>query len=80
METLTSMAFPIFVSGWNVTTFLKKSNRSSPDAVCGKYVTAVGRGQEMMLTRKIPMRIAPLIRYSINITVKILQTRAEIGM
>ena len=33
---LTSSAFPVSLSGQNVTTLLKKSNRASPASVCGK--------------------------------------------
>ena len=32
-QVLTSMAFPVRVKGWKVTTFLKKSKAASPDAV-----------------------------------------------
>lgn len=56
------MAAPIFLRGRKVTTCLKKSKRSSPAGVCGKYVTAVFRGQEMMETRNMHMRIEPRTR------------------
>jgi hypothetical protein len=39
---------------------LKKSNAASPVAVCGKSVTGVLRGQEMMATRRMGQRNAPL--------------------
>lgn len=35
-------------------------------------MTAVGRGQEIIETRKMPMRMAPLTRYNIRNTVNIL--------
>ena len=55
-----------------MTTFLKKSNASSPAGVCGKAVTAVGRGHEMIEVIKMPMRIAPLTRYNMRNTVRTL--------
>lgn len=38
----------------------------------GKYVTAVGRGHEMIEVTRMPMRIEPLMRYIINKMVRIL--------
>ena len=56
--------------GWNVTTFLKKSNAALPVSVCGKAVKGVPRGQEIIEVRKIPIRIAPLTRYIMRKTVR----------
>ena len=49
---------------------MKKSKLASPIGVEGKKVTEVGRGQEIMETRRIPMMIAPRTRYIIMRTVK----------
>ena len=68
------MALPILSRGWKVTIFLKKLNFWSPRPSWGKYVTEVGRGQEMMDTKRMPRRIAPRTRYIINRTVNILTT------
>lgn len=56
-------AVRVFSILWKVTTFLKKSKESSPSAVWGKKVTGVGRGHEMIATRRMPAMIAPLTRY-----------------
>ena len=42
-----------------------------PNSVYGKYVTGVGRGQEITETRRIPMMMAPLTRYIMSKTVSI---------
>lgn len=67
------MAAPVCFREWNDTTFLKKLNKSSPFCVCGKYVTDVLRGHEMIATKKMPSRMAPRIRYSIKNTVRMLR-------
>lgn len=48
----------------------KNAKSWSPDSVCGKYVTAVLRGHEIMEVRKIPMRREPLMRYIMRRIVK----------
>ena len=58
-----------------MTTFLKKSNAASPASVWGKAVTAVERGHEMMDVRKMPISSAPLTRYIIRNTVRMLRAR-----
>jgi hypothetical protein len=52
---------------------LKKLNAESPSSVWGNNVTGVDLGQLMMETRKIPIKIAPRMRYIIRYTVKMLQ-------
>jgi hypothetical protein len=79
---LTSRALAILLSGWKATTCLKKLKAASPVGVCGKYVTGVGRGHDMMDVRKIPIKIAPRTRYIIRIKVNILLAlsfRSELG-
>ena len=72
---LTSSALLIKLKGRSVMTFLEKSNAASPELVWENAVTAIGCGHEMMDVRKMPMRRAPLTRYSIRKTVRILQNR-----
>lgn len=75
------MAPPMSLRGRQVTTCLKKSKASSPASVWGKAVTEVGRGQEMMEVRKMPMRMAPLTRYIIRKVVrKLFAPRPEVSM
>jgi hypothetical protein len=51
---------------------------ASPASVCGKYVTGVGRGQEMMDVKKMPMRMAPRTRYIMRMSVKNLKARVSV--
>lgn len=59
------------LTGWNAATRLKNSNDESPVGVCGKYVTSVFLGHEMIETSAIPAIIAPLTRYIIRYAVNI---------
>jgi hypothetical protein len=60
----------MYLIGLKVTTCLKKLKLASPIGVWGNKVTEVGRGQEIMETRRIPIMIAPRTRYIIMRAVK----------
>jgi hypothetical protein len=64
-----SCARSVFLMGWNATTFLKNSNLASPTRVCGKNVTDVSLGQDIIETRPIPSIIAPRTLYVISLNI-----------